>query len=143
MQSDVSTRLTSKLWNRANHFLELADFSLRRGFYDLSCFLALNAAKLTLVILNLVLCNRIPRANSLRHLLSNVTQRSNEDIKRIISEFVKRYRKDITRLESSGIELILSIETKNEKQAIYCIDIARNIMDLVCRILKYYGDNLQ
>ena len=56
---------------------------------------------------------------------------------------MKRYRKDITRLESSDIELILSIEAKNEKQAIYCIDTARSIMGLACRILKHYGDSLQ
>lgn len=141
MQSNISTRLTMKLWNRANHFLELADLSLKKGFYDLSCFSALNAAKLILIALNLVICNKIPRTNSLRQLLSNITQRSpNKDIRELISEFMKRYRKDVAQLESSNIELILSIEAKNEKQAIYCITTARNIMELAYKILGIIGD---
>ncbi|RLG88242.1 MAG: hypothetical protein DRO15_03310 [Thermoprotei archaeon] len=141
MNNDIATRLSNKLWKRANHLLELANLSLDKGFYDVSCSVALKAAKLALISLNLVICDKIPRTSSLKQLFSTITQNTNENIREIIIEFMKKYRKDITRLESSDTELVLSIDTKTKEQATHCISIAYSIMKLIHKILEAMRDD--
>jgi len=85
------------LKRRASFFLELARYSLERGFYDMAAFNAEQAAQLYLKATLLELVGDFPRTHSILYLLVELKRVSEREVE----EFTKRNKRRLHILEDA------------------------------------------
>ncbi|TFG23633.1 MAG: HEPN domain-containing protein [Promethearchaeota archaeon] len=105
------------LFQRSNNFLETAKFRLNKKDWDLTCFLAEQAAQLYLKATILELSGEIPKIHSLRQLIAILSQ--------LINIQLKFERKDLLFLENAYLNsryFDFSYEEEDAKEAIKIVE---------------------
>ena len=120
------------LKRRALDFLEEAKIALRRGSYDIACFLAEQALQLYLKFILLKIVGDYPRTHSIKRLLGEIARLTNSSELR---NFMRVNRARISALEDAYLMARYFIKEYDEDDANDMIKLVEEIVNLVNKIV--------
>ena len=120
------------LKRRALDFLEEAKIALRRGSYDIACFLAEQALQLYLKFILLKIVGDYPRTHSIKRLLGEIARLTNSSELR---NFMRVNRARILALEDAYLMARYFIKEYDEDDANDMIKLVEEIINLVNKIV--------
>ena len=120
------------LKRRALDFLEEAKIALRRGSYDIACFLAEQALQLYLKFILLKIVGDYPRTHSIKRLLGEIARLTNSSELR---NFMRVNRARISALEDAYLMARYFIKEYDEDDANDMIKLVEEIINLVNKIV--------
>ncbi len=121
------------LKRRSLEFLEEAKEALRRGFYDVACFLAEQSLQLYLKSLLLEIVGDYPRTHSVRRLLGEVANvLSSEELRR----FVKVNRARLLALEDTYLMARYYVRRYEREDAEDMIKVVKEVIDVINRLRR-------
>ncbi len=120
------------LKRRALDFLEEAKIALRRGSYDIACFLAEQALQLYLKFILLKIVGDYLRTHSIKRLLGEIARLTNSSELR---NFMRVNRARISALEDAYLMARYFIKEYDEDDADDMIKLVEEIINLVNKIV--------
>jgi HEPN domain-containing protein len=134
----VSSRYWELLWKRARRFMVRAERDLIEGDFDGACFNSEQALQLAVKATIYRVYGVKMRVHSAKTLLSQLRNMLYEsgrlDLADVIGKMVSDYRRELELLEESYIEGRYGEVELLESQGRSCVDVAREILEVLRRI---------
>lgn len=118
---------------KSRMFMKSAEGNIERRLYDIACFDAEQAAQLLLKAYILKHHGYVPRTHSIRTLLSHLAAVPKID-KKTLNKFGSEHRSDLVMLEVAYLKSRYSGEEYNRQEPHECVEIAKNVRQLVKRL---------
>ncbi len=122
------------LKKRAQNMLRLSEEALRQGMYDVAAFLAEQAAQLFIKHKILELTGEVPRTHTIRQLIAILVECAGERWREVLTEFAKRRRSLLIRLEEAYISSRYLFRTYEREETEELVGFALEVIDLVDRV---------
>ncbi|MET1160545.1 MAG: HEPN domain-containing protein [Thermoprotei archaeon] len=120
------------LARRSKEFLEIALYSIERGFYDLAAFSLEQALQLGLKACLLKLGVDYPRTYSIRKLLKLIIEvEKNPNVKQRISEILEKYAVEIGSLEDAYITARYIVREYSREEVDRLLKVVKEVLNLV------------
>ncbi len=117
-----------RLLEKGKNFFTSAKANLERGFYDVACFEADQAAQLTLKAYIQKLGGSVPRTHSIRRLLAHLG--SLTERKECVDNFASELRAGLITLEDAYLRARYAAERYVKEDAELCVRMAEEVIKL-------------
>ncbi|MHA1282589.1 MAG: HEPN domain-containing protein [Promethearchaeota archaeon] len=128
----MSKKEIQLLFQRAKNFLETAKYRLKKGDWDLTCFLSEQAAQLYVKASILEKGGELPRTHSIRKLIGVFS--------RLIGEKIQLKRESLLLLENAYLMSRYFETIYEEKEAKLAVKIAEEVISQIERFRNTLGD---